>query len=153
MTNSCSVSGTTIPLGFEPGLIAHSESRASVLPNSAKGSDPLGRCYCRPVGLLHSSLPQWCQAPLSVKMPFSPGQKVDNQSAVSELSMRWVLPRPAVEPSVWRLGNNPTRFRTWVDSTLRVVSQCSTQFDQKLRPVSERLAGWVGFHTPMNNRK
>ena len=30
-------------LVFEPGLIAHSESRASALSNSAKGSDPLAR--------------------------------------------------------------------------------------------------------------
>ena len=33
----------TTPLVFEPGLIAHSESRASALTNSAKGSDPLAR--------------------------------------------------------------------------------------------------------------
>ena len=33
----------TTPLVFEPGLRAHSESRASALTNSAKGSDPLAR--------------------------------------------------------------------------------------------------------------
>ena len=33
----CNVLVQTTPLGFEPGLITHSESRASTLTNSAKG--------------------------------------------------------------------------------------------------------------------
>ena len=37
----CNVPAT--PLVFEPGLRAHSESQASALTNSAKGSDPLAR--------------------------------------------------------------------------------------------------------------
>ena len=39
----CNVLAPTAPLGFEPGLIAHSELRASDLTNSAKGSDSLAR--------------------------------------------------------------------------------------------------------------
>ena len=35
--------GTNNPVVFEPGLIAYSESRASALTDSAKGSDPLAR--------------------------------------------------------------------------------------------------------------
>ena len=43
-------------------------------------------------------LPQWHQTPLSDNPAFSPGQKHDNQSALSELSTHWALPRPADEP-------------------------------------------------------
>ena len=48
----CNVPAT--PLVFEPGLIAHSESRASALTNLAKGSDPLARS-CSPAGLSHNN--------------------------------------------------------------------------------------------------
>ena len=51
----CTVLALTTPPVFEPGLIAYSESRASTLTNSAKGSDPLARGLqaSRPAGLLH----------------------------------------------------------------------------------------------------
>ena len=39
----CNVPAVTTPLVFEPGLIAHSESQARALTNSAKESDPLAR--------------------------------------------------------------------------------------------------------------
>ena len=39
----CNVPASTIPLAFEPGLIAYSKSRTSALTNSAKESDPLVR--------------------------------------------------------------------------------------------------------------
>ena len=47
----CNVPAPTTPLVFEPGLITHSESRASTLTNSAKGSDLLSWEASRPVGL------------------------------------------------------------------------------------------------------
>ena len=49
---------------------------------------------------------------------------------------------------LWRLGtNNPTGFRTWADSTIRVANERFNQFSQRVRPASERLAGRVGCHT------
>ena len=44
--------------------------------------------------------------------------------------------------------NNPTGFRTWVNSTLRVASQRSNQFGQRVRPADERLAGRLGCAIP-----
>ena len=40
------------------------------------------------------------------------------------------------------------RIRAWANSTLKVTSQRSNQFGQKLRPVSKRLAGWLGCRVP-----
>ena len=40
--------------------------------------------------------------------------------------------------------NVPAGIRPWDDSTLRVTSQCSNQFGQRVRPVSKRLeADWI----------
>ena len=79
----CNVLAPTTPLVFEPGLITYSESQASALTNSAKGSDRW-REASRRVGLSHSSLPQWHQTPLSGNPPFSPGQRETWQSVGSE---------------------------------------------------------------------
>ena len=40
----------------------------------------------------------------------------------------------------------PAGIRTWADSTLRFTSQRSSQFVKRVRPVSGRLAGWLGSH-------
>ena len=58
---NCNVPVPTNPLGFKPGLIAHSKSRASALTNSAKGSDLLiseklaGRLGCHTPPFLNGS--------------------------------------------------------------------------------------------------
>ena len=49
-----------------------------------------------------------------------------------------------MSPIICPSTNNPTGFRTWVDSTL--ASQRSNQFNQRVRTASERLAGWLGRH-------
>ena len=96
---NCDVPASTTPLVFEPGLIAHSESRASPLTNSAKGSDRW-REASRSAGLSHSSLPQWHQTPLSGNPPFSPGQRETWQSVGSEWTFNALsfTPRQADEP-------------------------------------------------------
>ena len=49
--------------------------------------------------------------------------------------------------------SNPASIRTWVDSTLRVASQRSNQFGQRVRPTSERLAGQLDCHRRKNNTR
>ena len=56
----CNFPATTTPLGVEPGLIAHFESRASAPTNSAKGSDR-SREASRPAGLSHHKLSDWTE--------------------------------------------------------------------------------------------
>ena len=48
---------------------------------------------------------QWHHTPLSGNPPFTPGQKHDNQLALSELSKRWALSRPVDKP---RMHQQPT---------------------------------------------
>ena len=42
----------------------------------------------------------------------------------------------------------PAGFETWADSTLRVASQRSNQFGQRVRPAGEKLAGQLDCHIP-----
>ena len=44
-------------------------------------------------------------------------------------------------------STTPLVFRTWVDSLIRVASQRSNQFGQRVRPAGEKLAGWLDCHT------
>ena len=75
-------------------------------------------------------------------------EKHDNQSALSELSMRW-----ASSPGCGRAPNIMSRqlhwFRTWTESPLRVASQRSNQLGQRVRPAGEKLAGRLDCHILM----
>ena len=71
--------------------------------------------------------------------PHQAREKHDNQSALSELSMGWALPRPADEPpNVTSRHQQPTGIRTCVDSILRVASQRSNRLGQRVWPIGER---------------
>ena len=64
----------------------------------------------------------------------------------------WVSYRWTGLPGLWTstLCNIPAWIKTWVDSTFRVMSQCSNQFGQRVRPTSKRLTGWLGCHSIVN---
>ena len=95
----CNVPVPTTPLVFEPGLIAHSESRASALTNWREAS--------RLAGWSRSSLPQWHQTPLSGNPPFSQGQRETWQSVGSE----WIINALSFTQACGRGPNIMSRYQ------------------------------------------
>ena len=53
--------------------------------------------------------------------------------------VQFVLYRPGTD--------KPTGIQTWVDSTLRVASQHSNQFGQRVRPAGDKPAGRLDCHS------
>ena len=136
----------TTPLVFEPGLIAYSESRASALSNSAKESDPLARSL--QAGWIVTFLP-FSMAPDTPLWQLAIFTRPERNMAISRL---WVNYQCAglylglrTSPQC-NVADNPTGIRTWVDSLLRVASQRSNQFGQRVRPADEKLADRLDCH-------
>ena len=136
----CNLPALTTSLVFRTGLIPYSELRASTLTNSGQRVRP-------PSEKLAGQLD--CHIPPSLNGTRHPclAARHSHQARNMTISQLWVNYQCAgLYPSLWTSPqctvpgtNNPTGIRTWVDSILRVVSQCSSQLGQ--RPTSERLAG------------
>ena len=139
----CNVPAPTTPAGFETWAVASQRSNQFSQRVRPAGEKLAGRLDCHippfPNGTRHPCL--------ATRHFHQAREKHDNQSALSELSMRWACPGLRTSPQCnVPAPTTPAGFETWADSTLRVASQRSNQLSQRVRPAGEKLAGRLDCH-------